>query len=861
MALKKTVTVPDRDCEYWDLTEVSKNENYAINGAVISTEVDMAISGSSNPQTGAYNTLTWSGFSTPGTSLLAPTGFPAATTTFTLASTGKLKGKTGGHYMFEGTTLKQTITAITSGTESTYQTATNANPNIQTKNTFRITGATFSTNRWILGATGTFSVDKPGRVGIVSSAITANPIVTIRIGSQTGPIVFGPWNEQTQGAWSLQCLPGVTYYYAASGTSPFIDFFTGWDSYNAAQDYEYTPSVGVSTNLSGPGADIRTYSGIFSYISGLSNPQTTDWASYAGDVSNSLIAYNLKSYTRVWDGRPTNVATKARNLNVSFGPTDLSDTAGGAFNYLWLSYTNGNNSGTVFQRLNNPAITINPATVFPAFASFFNSFRDRFSGHFDASGSPVVAVETAINQITVFKASLGTFAFTGYSPIILNSTEFLRNELFTFGDNVVFYTKDTTGQSTNKFARRGTTIYCRIERDNYATEYTACSGLTVKFLELAWYVGNRSYLIYRDGNCASHTLQSATYQDVNQESISGTATPQSVGYQTVIIGAAVADTNLISSVALNSLSYVSVVVTRSVADVNLIASVALQSLAYVNTVVSRSVSDTNLIASTELNFLNYVYDPINPPIPPVYITVDAGTESITGTGTPQAIVYDDGGSAFSSFGTTMARMMPENYDDTTGTWTDNSGNGKNLGQLVSGQRPSKVTGMIGSTGLPCLSFDGVNDFLSALWGVPSSATGFTVAMVINPTSASNQFIMSSGILSNDFYLYMNGGSPNKIESIKAGLGGDTASSNQTLTGSKILVITVNGSNNKVYINGVQVASNTGGTWSVVPTTIYLGANFLGTSEFEGYIGDVVIYSGVIADPVGLSNMMKIKWGL
>jgi hypothetical protein len=374
---------------------------------------------------------------------------------------------------------------------------------------------------------------------------------------------------------------------------------------------------------------------------GLSNLTATDWASYAGDITDKTIAYNVKTYTNLWDGRPTGTTKKARNMNIHKGPVGLMSTAGGAFNYNWVSFSYGNASGTMFQRLDNPSITINPATVFPAQAAFFNQFRDRFMGHFDAAGSPVVAVESSINQISVWKASIGTpYVFTGYSPIFLNSNEFVGLErLVADTGNVVFYTKDTTGQTTNKFARRGTTIYCRCEVDNYLIERTVVSSLDIKFLMQTWFIGTRSYIVYNDSTCNAKTLESANYPYITEEQILGTVAPQSILISTVVKPGAGADLTLGSTVAFTGVTYLSVVISNSQAESMSVAT-DLTDIIYVLVVVSvPPQEDLTLASQVAFNFVNYEYDPVTPIPPATIINVDVGTEQILGTMTPQSILY------------------------------------------------------------------------------------------------------------------------------------------------------------------------------------------------------------------------------
>lgn len=505
---------------------------------------------------------------------------------------------------------------------------------VDTNNTLTLGGAWTRFPQFpLLTGNGTVSLLQGGRIGCSTTEVGAS--IQIRLGSYIGP-VLATVNQSTT-LFDFLCAPGVVYYCIGTAGAK-LDYFTGYTSYVLA-NYASSLAIGQTYSFEGTGSNIETYSGFDYVIPGLSAMVTTNWASFAGDVANKLIAFNVRSYTNLWQGRPDATTKKARNMNIHKGPPSLGSTAGGAFNFNWVSFTFGNASATVFQRLDTGA-TINPATVFPAQAAFFNQFRDRFMGHFDATGSPVVAVEATINQISIWKSSLGTpFTFTGFSPIFLSSTEFvgLERSVSDTG-NVVFYTKDTTGQTSNKFLRRGTTIFCRFEVDNYNVERTVVSALDIKFLMQTWFTGQRSYIMYNDANCGARTLESAAYQIITEENLTGTATPQSIGVVTTVAQTSTSDLNLQAEVALDAIIYASVVLPVVVAEA-MSSIVSLDVLDYVLVVIAAIEADTNLQSAVDLDFLNYVFDPVVPPSPAAIITADAGTEQLTGAMTPQSILY------------------------------------------------------------------------------------------------------------------------------------------------------------------------------------------------------------------------------
>ena len=169
------------------------------------------------------------------------------------------------------------------------------------------------------------------------------------------------------------------------------------------------------------------------------------------------------------------------------------------------------------------------------------------------------------------------------------------------------------------------------------------------------------------------------------------------------------------------------------------------------------------------------------------------------------------------------------------TWYDQSGNGNDATQQVSGSQPKIVDG---GTLVECgLAFDGVNDFLEASIGnLPQPLSGFSVfknnsllnaPSIWDSTSATNR-IISYSVASDDTFR------------ISAGTAVVSASSQQVdgttyLRSDIIKTITSEG-----YVNGVLKLSGDAGTRSMEGLTI--GARYDGAANFtNGSIAEIIIY--------------------
>ncbi len=402
-------------------------------------------------------------------------------------------------------------------------------------------------------------------------------------------------------------------------------------------------SVVLIPNLSGEVFDVvgtsRTENYSIASLAGLSSPVATDWASSPdADVplQNIATTSNIKALTTVYQGIPDAVAKIARNISTFQGPTAPNIVPTYATRWVALHQDNA----TKFIRMSDNA-EFDAATLDPTNAATWNAWKARFKGQFDFSGRPVGALEDNINTIKVFKLSIGgSTEFTGFSPIMVHTAEILRNNLGESLNNVVYYTKDTTSAG-NRFNRRGSKLFCRVEIDNYTIEYELCSSPSpIRAIEHVWVFGGQQYIIALT-DAGYYTFVSAPYSGAIQESARADFAAQSVVYSQVVqqyndwtVESARAD------FAAQSVSYISVVVTYLDWTVESArADFLAQSVSYELVVVLYDDWDVESAeAEFEPVFLDYIYSPTAPTVPPAHKPTDI-SEGVDSTISATALSY------------------------------------------------------------------------------------------------------------------------------------------------------------------------------------------------------------------------------
>ena len=201
----------------------------------------------------------------------------------------------------------------------------------------------------------------------------------------------------------------------------------------------------------------------------------------------------------------------------------------------------------------------------------------------------------------------------------------------------------------------------------------------------------------------------------------------------------------------------------------------------------------------------------------------------------------------------------KSYPGSGTTWTDLSGNG-NTGTLVNGVGYN--SGNLGS-----LVFDGVDDYVSApainlttagtisVWffktgtGTPDVGNVVDIFSNIN-TGGTNgwAFALKTSTNKIDFYIANNGGFG--VEDFST----QTISNNIWYN----VVVTYNGSNKIIYINGVQDSTFASGVNGNTTTNWSIGARNTGVRNFQGRIPQASIYNRALSAAEVSQNYNALK---
>ena len=285
--------------------------------------------------------------------------------------------------------------------------------------------------------------------------------------------------------------------------------------------------------------DFSTYTFAEVGIGTLTNEEATDSATYAEDHANLLSQYGFKELVKIYDDdletkRPTNCAyTK--------GPADLYASQGN-FDFQWAIYSPmvGDSGVIAYNMTEEWAYWLKG--VFPEYEDLFSGHYGIMSAAFDMSGSPVLAVEYAVDTIASWRAIEGIYYWTGYSPLVVCNQEYIAqgNPDNLLLDTIILYLEDLNGYYSEwnytsvtsardqiEFDTRiSRTIKARFQRNNFGTAYTLITtDFDISYIENAWYQYDpdtynpaedwgKEYCLYisvRDTNKNRHTLKSANY--------------------------------------------------------------------------------------------------------------------------------------------------------------------------------------------------------------------------------------------------------------------------------------------------------------------------------------------------------------
>lgn len=276
-------------------------------------------------------------------------------------------------------------------------------------------------------------------------------------------------------------------------------------------------------------------------IGNLTDGVTTDADSYADDVSNKLTKYGFKELVTLYNDDLNQ--KKPVNITHRIGPI-IPETTEGQFNCTWTMYSDViNDSGLYMKNLTTDTV-YKMAELYPAYADYYEKSYTICNFAYDMSGSAVVSIETAVDEITTIRVFEGATTWEGYSPLVICNITYVNVEYlpsYQF-DSIVLYLKDTDlttvgwnydtvtnpvdQLSDNQDLRRSNTIYLRFQRNNFDTEYIAVTtDFDIAYIENAWFNGNpndsnldnvvgiefKLYISVRGRDRSRKTFESAVY--------------------------------------------------------------------------------------------------------------------------------------------------------------------------------------------------------------------------------------------------------------------------------------------------------------------------------------------------------------
>jgi hypothetical protein len=196
--------------------------------------------------------------------------------------------------------------------------------------------------------------------------------------------------------------------------------------------------------------------------------------------------------------------------------------------------------------------------------------------------------------------------------------------------------------------------------------------------------------------------------------------------------------------------------------------------------------------------------------------------------------------------TPLVQLIATNYDPSSGTWADSSGN-YNYAYYYVGANPSLVP-FVTSNGSPAVNiFTNKGYFLLAASLNPSS--GYTVFAYVMPTNTAGRHALTGGTSAGALEYDINNGNQDYLTeyTLDVGHGTATISSNSF----SLISVAVNAGGGAFRLNGSPDGSVAGATFGSDITRI--GNNEGGGDGFVGLIAEIDIYNGVLS-PTQISNV-------
>lgn len=193
-------------------------------------------------------------------------------------------------------------------------------------------------------------------------------------------------------------------------------------------------------------------------------------------------------------------------------------------------------------------------------------------------------------------------------------------------------------------------------------------------------------------------------------------------------------------------------------------------------------------------------------------------------------------------------------------WNDKSGNGYNLTQATSGDRPSHST----TTGL--LTFDGTSDCLAgsaSIFGTGSFS--YLIGIVATTTTITGERMISwAGTNATRQSLHIS--LPGATTSLRHGWYADDLNGGAISTNTQfIAVIAYDGTAKSNWVNGpasASVSGAPGGALNLASNAFYIARGFTAAGFWSGTIGEYVVAKAYLAaDREKLEGYLAHRWGM
>lgn len=204
----------------------------------------------------------------------------------------------------------------------------------------------------------------------------------------------------------------------------------------------------------------------------------------------------------------------------------------------------------------------------------------------------------------------------------------------------------------------------------------------------------------------------------------------------------------------------------------------------------------------------------------------------------------------------IAWYRADQYNPTTGTWTDLSGNGNHATQGTAANRPTAGTRF----SQPSVEFDGVNDFVRCTSFAGGTLTQPTpIYAVADLDTASGTKVITDGPTAGDRHaLWWNSTSWNMLSPTVLNMVGGNANDGTV----NAFAAVFNGPSSLGYFDdwSTDICTGNPGTHQLGGLTI--GATFVGTGSWDGGISDIIVVNAhSAADQENVKTYFADRYGL